>query len=443
MNGWQTVVLGPSYDDIRDRPALVAKLAVLGRPHQVVGLHRDEDGAWIATVSDDPRNRPETTVDLGADVKPTSGAAVSDWLFRERGLTMVEFKPYARTARARLLGPWDRRTLERLAEYVKAEPWTLDIAVEWTISANGVGEPTVVYIDRFPAIPDPEKRRETYGLAVSELLPPPDATWWVAADAVEQRMVWRRAEDPLGEVLPYPWELEPTYSAIPFAVDIQGDVLSLGLIESNLLLGGTPGSGKSGGATALLAGISRLPNVSLIGLDPKRVELSLWRPRFSRIATQEDDSTLVLSALTDEMERRYEWLEGRGLKKVTADLLSPSMPLLCLLIDELADLVSVGVTKEDKAAEAQRSTMIRRLIAKGRAAGVVVIAATQKPQSDVVPTALRDLIQQRVGYATTNAAMSETILGAGMAQNGGLCHEIPASLKGVCFVVDESSSTLR
>jgi len=63
---------------------------------------------------------------------------------------------------------------------------------------------------------------------------------------------------------------------------------------------------------------------------------------------------------------------------------------------------------------------------------------TQKPQSDVVPTALRDLIQLRVSYATTTAAMTDTILGAGASQNGGLAHEIPASLKGVCYVIDET-----
>lgn len=96
------------------------------------------------------------------------------------------------------------------------------------------------------------------------------------------------------------------------------------------------------------------------------------------------------------MERRYAWLADHGLKKVTVDLLSDDMPLLIVVIDELADLVSVGVT-EEKAADQQRSTLIRRLIAKGRAAGVVVVAATQKPQADVVPTALHDLIQLHVG----------------------------------------------
>jgi hypothetical protein len=52
---------------------------------------------------------------------------------------------------------------------------------------------------------------------------------------------------------------------------------------------------------------------------------------------------------------------------------------------------------------------------------------------------VRDIIQERVGYATTNADMTDTILGKGMASNGALCHEIPARSKGVCYIVNEKS----
>lgn len=248
-----------------------------------------------------------------------------------------------------------------------------------------------------------------------------------------------RERDPLVEVQPYPWDACPTMHAIPFAVAEDGTQMTLGLLEINQLLGGVPGGGKSGGITALLCGIARLSNVALIGLDPKKVELAPWRRRFTRIATTEDQATDVLQRLVVEMENRYDWLEANGKKKFSPDMFSSAQPLLVVVIDELADLVSVAVEKEEKAEEAARATMIRRLIAKGRAAGVVVIAATQKPQSDVVPTALRDMIQLRVGYATTNAAMTDTILGAGMAQNGGLSHEIAASLRGCCYVVNEAS----
>jgi len=146
----------------------------------------------------------------------------------------------------------------------------------------------------------------------------------------------------------------------------------------------------------------------------------------------------TLGALVEEMERRYEFLEQQQKKKLTADMLTDEMPLIVVVIDELADIVSIGVTKEELEGDKIRATRIRRLIAKGRAAAISVISMTQKPQSDVVPTALRDLIQLRVSYATTTAAMTDTILGAGASQNGGLAHEIPAALKGVCYVIDET-----
>lgn len=164
----------------------------------------------------------------------------------------------------------------------------------------------------------------------------------------------------------------------------------------------------------------------------------MWRDRFSVIAKKDGHASEVLAALLEEMERRYEWLEQNDLKKVPFDRFHEK-PLIVILIDELADLVSVSVTKEEKAAEAQRSTAIRRLIAKGRAAGIVVITATQKPSSDVIPTSLRDLIQQRVAFATTNREMTETILGSGASQIGGLSHEIPTEQPGTAYILNEGS----
>lgn len=324
----------------------------------------------------------------------------------------------------------ERRTVEvrdRLAGLLRVRPLELEV----TVTADAV------VVHRGPVLP-PDARVGTWTAALDDVLPLPTGERWVV-EVEHGRVAAHRQADPLREVQPYPWDVQPSYGAVPFAVDERGELVTLGLIEVNELLGGTPGGGKSGGLTALLAGISRLEHTALIGLDPKRVELSLWAPRFSRVAKAEADALDVLGLMVEEMERRYGWLEERGLKKITPELLSAELPLLVLVIDELADLVSVGVTKEDREADAQRSTMIRRLIAKGRAAGLVVIAATQKPQSDVVPTALRDLIQLRVAYATTNAAMTDTILGAGMAQNGGLAHEISATQRGVCYVVSETS----
>lgn len=310
------------------------------------------------------------------------------------------------------------------------------------------GRPVELVVHRAPVIADPERRVETWTRALGDAIRPGAGERWSVTDLRSGRIRAVRAADPLRTTVPYPADAVPTYKAIPFGVDEDGQPVTLGLIEVNALVGGVPGGGKSGGLTALLRGISQLPHVAIIGLDPKRVEQAEWAPRFSRIARPDDqggqdDATVVLKAVMQEVLRRYQWLESQGLKKVRTDMLSGDLPLIVLAVDELADLVAVGGTKEEKAAEEERATLLRRTVALGRAAGVVVITATQKPQSDVVPTALRDLIQLRVGYATTTPQMTETILGAGMAQVGGLSHEIPTDMPGTCYVVSESSRTPR
>lgn len=373
------------------------------------------------------------TVTLPEGVKPTDGHRVAE-AGKNRGLgDIVDFDPYGHTATFAHLTAPTRQFREAVARELNVRDiWDLELLVG----------PDMVIVLNSPSLSNDEKRVERWQQLARTLLPAnAGEKWLVEDDASTRRIYLRRVVDRLRQVAPYDWDAPVDMHRIPFGIREDGSPFSLGLLEVNALLGGTPGSGKSGGATALLCGIARLENTALIGLDPKRVELSLWADRFTRIAKDEDGATDVLERLQAEMERRYVWLEENGLKKFGPAQFSPEQPLLVVLIDELADLVSIGATPEEKKAEAIRSTMIRRLIAKGRAAGIVLITATQKPQSDVIPTALRDLIQMRVGFATTNPAMTETILGAGMAQTGGECHTISAKERGVCYVVSESSRT--
>ena len=75
-------------------------------------------------------------------------------------------------------------------------------------------------------------------------------------------------------------------SGCPVAVDRNGRTIGVPVLESNVLIGGIPKSGKSGLQTILLVGLAQIPNLALIGLDPKRVELSPWASRFSWVETQ-------------------------------------------------------------------------------------------------------------------------------------------------------------
>jgi hypothetical protein len=410
---------------------------------QPESLDRDRDGRWALTLAVDPDDTPELEhLTLGHDVKPTSASQLAAYL-QKQSRHLLAFDPYGHKATSAKLLPFVEDLRKRIAAYLRLDPWDLQIAVRWKHSIDGLGPYEVSTLTvSAPITMAPDKRRDLWLTLAKDLIPAvPGTNWWVDDLPQQGRVLLRRAEDPLGAIASYPWVAELSVEGVPFGVDVNANLVMIKLIEANLLMGGSPGSGKSGGITALLCGISRLKHVAIVGIDPKRVELSLWRERCSYVATHESDISRVLGALVDEMERRYELIEDLRKKKISPQMLSEELPLLVLIIDELADILSTGVTREEKTADEVRSTRIRRLIAKGRAAAIVVIAATQKPSSAVIDTSLRDLIALRIGFATTNSAQTDTILGAGASSNGGLCHTIPANLKGVCYVINETDRT--
>jgi hypothetical protein len=442
------VPLPPGYDDVAQRGQLIAALhanPAMGPAWQVESITDNVATVFKGSPSTADPGRPDLlTIAPGAKAKATSAPETAAWA-DSQGRTLVEWDFLHGRFVTAATPPAERRLRDKVAEYLKIsnEPWRIDMSVEWSVNPRTrLGEVTVITVHRSPAILSKEKRRETWLEVTESVVPAPDGTnWWVQDDSAEGHITLRRAEDPLGAIIDYPWDADVSVTSIPFGIDAKRTPITLGLLELNMLLGGSPGSGKSGGLATLLCGIARLENVAIIGLDPKKVELSPWRTRFSRISRYAEDSTVVLGAIIEEMSRRYDWLEERDLKKIGLKQLSAEMPLIVVVVDELADLVSMGATPVEKAADTQRASRIRRIVALGRAAGIIGIFATQKPQSNVVPTELRDLIQMRVGYATTTSDMSNTILGAGMNLLGGLSHEIPANLKGVCYIVSDTSRT--
>lgn len=237
---------------------------------------------------------------------------------------------------------------------------------------------------------------------------------------------------------PEPCRLHP--DAIPFAMDEMGNGVTVRLTESNILLGGEPGGGKSGGQSAIVAGAAQCENLALLGIDPKRVELAPWRSRFTEIVTTPEAATDMLKRVVEEMDRRYDVLELHEMKKLSR--FTAEMPMIVLAIDELAEILSVGITREDKADDKKRATLLRRIVNKGRAAGIVVVMATQKPDSETVPTNIRDLVQQRGAYRTGNPSMTDVILGAGRAQDAP-AERIDPDGNGICYVIASGSPVPR
>lgn len=169
----------------------------------------------------------------------------------------------------------------------------------------------------------------------------------------------------------------------------------------HLLIAGATGSGKSvavnGIITSLL--ISRTPvTCQFVLLDPKRVELRDFAsfPHTVRYASEPSDMLRALEWTVDEMDRRFRFMQATKAKEYNG-------PDLYVIIDELADLMT---TDKKRAAP-----LIQRLGQIGRAARVHLIAATQCPLAQVIPTAIKCNLDARLALHTRNAQDSRNILG--------------------------------
>lgn len=247
--------------------------------------------------------------------------------------------------------------------------------------------------------------------------------------------------DPLATPAP-PWphveaDRLSLWQPIPVGVDEDGQPVTLTLPERNVLLGGEPGAGKSAALSLLVATAALDPTVHLHLLDGKLVELAGWAGcADSTAGVHVEDANLLLARLRADMDERYLALLANRSRKVAPD---SGLPLHLVVVDELAHYLLNGERKE----RALFAELMRDLVARGRAAGIVVIAATQKPQHDVIPTALRDLFGFRWALRCSTPQASDTILGAGWASQGHTASDIDAAHRGVGLLLHEGGHPIR
>jgi hypothetical protein len=238
--------------------------------------------------------------------------------------------------------------------------------------------------------------------------------------------------DPLAEApVAWPWvTLEQTnlWGGLPLGYDEDDSLVVLGLHGYHVLLGGEPGAGKSNALSLIVAAAALDPSVELWCFDGKLVELAAWQ-RVSRrfVGPDLDEAVSVLKELQAEMEARYAWLLEQGLRQIDRH---SGRGLVLLVIDEMALYLQGKSKGHDELAR-----VLRDIVARGRAAGVVVVGATQKPANDSVPTFIRDLFSCRLALRCSTADASDTVLGTGWASKGYSASDIDPATRGVGWLL--------
>lgn len=222
--------------------------------------------------------------------------------------------------------------------------------------------------------------------------------------------------------------------ALVLGKDISGKTVIVDLAKMpHVLIAGTTGSGKSVCINALILSLiykATAKEVRMIMIDPKMLELSVYEgiPHLlCPVVTDMSEAANALRWSIVEMERRYKLMSELGVRNLAGynrkikvaeesgtPVLDPfvkeglvaeplqELPCLVVIIDELADLMmSVGKKVEE---------LITRLAQKGRASGVHLVLATQRPSVDVITGLLKANIPTRVAFQVSSKVDSRTII---------------------------------
>jgi DNA segregation ATPase FtsK/SpoIIIE, S-DNA-T family len=137
------------------------------------------------------------------------------------------------------------------------------------------------------------------------------------------------------------------------------------------------------------------------------------------------------------MNGRYDTLLAAGMRKITPET---GEPVYLVVIDEYAYFSATVGTKTQ---QAEFSALTRDLVARGRAAGVIVILATQRPSHQVIDPSLRDLFGYRWAFRCTTDSSSDTVLGHGWAGEGYTAASIDPLARGVSWLLSETGTPRR
>ncbi len=243
----------------------------------------------------------------------------------------------------------------------------------------------------------------------------------------------------------------PSKVTTALGMDVAGSPVLLDVAKMpHLLIAGTTGSGKSVCINSLIVSMlykARPDEVKFIMIDPKKVELNVYNGIPHLLVPVVSDPKKAAGALhwaVTEMERRYELIEGAGVRNIKGynqsvanDDEAEKLPQIVIIIDELADLMMMA---RDDVEEA-----ICRIAQKARAAGMHLVIGTQRPSVDVVTGLIKANVPSRIAFTTANQVDSRTIIDTVGAEKligrGDMLYAPIGSIKPTrvqgCFVSDD------
>lgn len=244
--------------------------------------------------------------------------------------------------------------------------------------------------------------------------------------------------DPLATPMECPWvetrdvaKFPSIRNGIPVGVDRYGEEEVLKLLYNNLLIGGEPGGGKSVLMGILVSAAIFDPECTVYLLDFKGTDLFPWAMAAKRFADRDINDVLsLLEEVSAVMYERLEEMKASGKRKFLI-----TQGYILLAIDELASYMKWP----DKEERDKFSELLHNLVQMGRGVGVMVVAATQYPHHENIPTTLRNLFSYRAALRCVVPVASDVVLKPGMSKLGFDASTIEPEFKGKGFLLHEES----
>lgn len=228
-------------------------------------------------------------------------------------------------------------------------------------------------------------------------------TWIYTWESTQNRVIC----DPIPFVptsAPYPFPDQSPWNVFPLGLSANGEEAQWDVsVAPHLLVAGTTGSGKSVTQRTILLHALQSPKWRVVLIDPKRVELSVYKthPHVLKSVTEIDESVALLEQLDQEMSNRYKLMQSGDTVSNHFEMLDNPPPAILLMVDETFQLLSPTGIKSDEGKEidamkARAAVLLSSIARLGRAAGIHMVLATQRPDAKVLPGELKANLDARI-----------------------------------------------